>query len=173
MRVYHQDPVQSSSGQSLPNSISSQHNGQKPPNIEQIMQENHALKSEITNLQKSLTEAQIYSKTAYDTFQALREKFEAEQALTNQLRNEYTEMVRMYEARLKQHPPPPPPASIIKSIENERIKEEPIDNDSQKNNVANYLLEIQVMKDRLEQAQIDLGFFPSFANTSSSFTCLL
>ena len=51
----------------------------------------------------------------------------------------------------------------MKSIENDKIKEEPLDNDSQKNNVANYLLEIQVMKDRLEQAQIDLGcssFFP-------------
>ena len=76
MRVYHQEPTHSTSGQSIPSLMSSsQHNGQKPPNFEQIVQENHSLKSEIANLQKSLTEAQIYSKTAYDTFQALREKF--------------------------------------------------------------------------------------------------
>lgn len=66
MRVYHQDPAQ-------PNS---QHNnGQKSVNVDQIIQENQAMKLEISNLQKSLNEAQIYSKTAYDTFQALREKF--------------------------------------------------------------------------------------------------
>ena len=81
MRVYHQDPTHSSSGQPLTNSMSSSQanshysNGQKPANVDQILQENHAMKSEITSLQKSLTEAQIYSKTAYDTFQALREKF--------------------------------------------------------------------------------------------------
>lgn len=64
-------------------------------------------------------------------------------------------MAAAYEARLKQQHLPP--SSTMKSIENDRIKEEPLDSDSQKNNVANYLLEIQVMKDRLEQAQIDLG----------------
>jgi predicted nucleic acid-binding Zn-ribbon protein len=57
-------------------------------------------------------------------------------------------MIASYEARLKQSG---------KSIDNERIKDEPIDCDSQQTNLANYLLEMQVMKDRLEQAQIDLG----------------
>lgn len=42
---------------------------------DQIMQENLTLKYEIANLQKSLSEAQNYSKTAYETFQALREKY--------------------------------------------------------------------------------------------------
>ena len=67
-------------------------------------------------------------------------------------------MVAAYEARLKQLPSSSSSTTTIKSIENDKIKEEPLDNDSQKGNVANYLLEIQVMKDRLEQAQIDLGF---------------
>jgi hypothetical protein len=61
-------------------------------------------------------------------------------------------MIASYEARLKQS---------VKSIDNERIKDEPIDCDSQKTNLANYFLEMQVMKDRLEQAQIDLGLFSS------------
>jgi hypothetical protein len=56
-------------------SSSNNNNGQKPANYDQIMQENLTHKYEITNLQKLLAEAQIYSKTAYDTFQALREKF--------------------------------------------------------------------------------------------------
>jgi hypothetical protein len=59
-------------------------------------------------------------------------------------------MVASYEARLR---------PSVKSLDNERIKEEPVDCDSQKTNLANYLLEMQVMKDRLEQAQIDLGLF--------------
>ena len=52
-------------------------NGNQPKtsHYDQVIQENLALKYEIGNLQKSLAEAQIYSKTAYDTFQALREKF--------------------------------------------------------------------------------------------------
>ncbi len=61
-------------------------------------------------------------------------------------------MVESYEIRLKQ-------LSSVKTIEKDRIKEEPMDCNSQKSNLANHLLEMQVMKDRLEQAQIDLGFF--------------
>jgi len=85
MRGYHQDTNNSGSVQSFSSSMSlsqqnqsSSHNnnsGQKPANYDQIMQENLTLKYEITNLQKLLAEAQIYSKTAYDTFQDLREKF--------------------------------------------------------------------------------------------------
>jgi DNA gyrase/topoisomerase IV subunit A len=78
IRGYHQDPTNTSSSQSLSTltSLNQQNqNGQKPTNYDQILQENHSLKHEIANLQKSLAEAQIYSKTAYDTFQALREKF--------------------------------------------------------------------------------------------------
>jgi archaellum component FlaC len=151
IRGYHQDSTNTSSSQSLSTltSLNQQNqNGQKPANYDQILQENHSLKHEIANLQKSLAEAQIYSKTAYDTFQALREKFEAEQVLTNKLKSDYADMIASYEARLKQS---------VKSIDNERIKDEPIDCDSQKTNLANYFLEMQVMKDRLEQAQIDLG----------------
>jgi regulator of replication initiation timing len=74
MRGYHQDSTNTSTGgQSLPTLMSITQ--QKAGNYDQIMQENHSLKYEISNLQKSLAEAQIYSKTAYDTFQALREKF--------------------------------------------------------------------------------------------------
>jgi regulator of replication initiation timing len=80
MRGYHQDTNNSGSIQSLPNLMlssnsSNNNNGQNQIHYDQIMQENLTLKYEITNLQKSLAEAQIYSKTAYDTFQALREKF--------------------------------------------------------------------------------------------------
>ncbi len=74
MRGYHQDPTNTNSLASMPLGQKSQ-NGQKPPNYDQIIQENNSMKYEIANLQKSLAEAQIYSKTAYDTFQALREKF--------------------------------------------------------------------------------------------------
>ena len=83
MRGYHQDPPNSGSGQSLPSLMSSAQqnqvppttNGQKANNYEQILEENQSLKCEITNLQRSLAETQAYSRTAYDTFQALREKF--------------------------------------------------------------------------------------------------
>lgn len=90
MRSYHQDTNNSSSTQSLPslmsltqqNKTSSNNNknnnstnAQQSIPYDQIVQENLALKYELTNLQKSLTEAQTYSKTAYDTFQVLREKF--------------------------------------------------------------------------------------------------
>ncbi len=183
MRGYHQETNNSGSLPSLMSnfqqnqSSSNNTNGQKSAPYDQIMQENLTLKYEISNLQKSLAETQIYSKTAYDTFQALREKFgnkknflfsqiilslfflfkESEQALTNKLKLEYSEMVESYEARLKQFSG----SSSVKPIERDRIKEEPIECDPQKANSANYLLEMQVMKDRLEQAQIDLGFlFP-------------
>jgi hypothetical protein len=72
---------------------------------------------------------------------------EAEQALTSRLKLEYVDMVESYETRLKQ-------LSTSSSL---KIKEEPTDCHSQKPNLANHLLEMQVMKDRLEQAQIDLG----------------
>lgn len=75
---------------------------------------------------------------------------EAEQALTNRLKSDYAEMVESYEAQLKQLPSGP-------KIEKDKIKDEPIDCDIQKTNLANHVLEMQVMKDRLEQAQIDLG----------------
>jgi len=76
---------------------------------------------------------------------------EAEQALTSRLKLEYADMVESYETRLKQ-------LSTSSSL---KIKEEPIDCHSQKPNLSNHLLEMQVMKDRLEQAQIDLGLFES------------
>jgi len=158
MRGYHHETNNSGSIQSLPSLMSLNQQNQNPSNnnptpYDQIMQENHLLKYEMTALQQSLAEAQIYSTTAYETFQALREKFEAEQALTNKLRSEYTDMVESYEARLKQFPT----SSSVKIIDKNRIKEEPIDCDSQKSILANHLLERQVMKDHLEQAQIDLG----------------
>jgi hypothetical protein len=64
-------------------------------------------------------------------------------------------MVESYEARLKQSST----SSSLKTIDKDKIKEEPIDCHSQKPNLANHLIEMQVMKDRLEQAQIDLGLF--------------
>jgi hypothetical protein len=78
--VYHQDTSNSSPAAVLPTSMSiPQQNKtssvQTPMHHDQIMQENIALKYDIANLQKSLAEAQTYSKTAYDTFQALREKY--------------------------------------------------------------------------------------------------
>jgi hypothetical protein len=79
MRSYHEDKTNSGSAQSLPSLMALNQQNQKSsnntPHYDQIIQENHALKYDITNLQKSLTEAQTYSKTAYDTFQILREKF--------------------------------------------------------------------------------------------------
>jgi len=157
MRSYHQDTNNSVTLPSLmslsqqnqippnpPNNI----NGQNTTHYDQLMQENLSLKCEIGNLQRSLAETQIYSNTAYDAFQALREKYASEQALTNQLKLEYKNMVESYEARLKE---------LSSSSSLKTIKEEPIDCDSRKGNSPNYSLEMQVMKDRLEQAQIDLG----------------
>ncbi|CAF3399869.1 unnamed protein product [Rotaria socialis] len=143
------------------NSNNNNSNGQKPMDYDQIFQENQVLKYEIANLQKSLMEAQTYSKTAYDAFQVLREKFEAEQILNNKLKLEYTAMVESYEARFKETPPPPPPPlstsssvqSYNKAINKDKVKEEPIDNHSQ----VNLSIEMQIIKDHLEQAQIDLG----------------
>lgn len=87
MRTYHQDASHNSgTTQNLPSlmslaqqnpmiSYSNTNSGQKSTDYEKILQENQTLRYEITNLQKSLIEAQSYSKTAYDTFQILREKF--------------------------------------------------------------------------------------------------
>ncbi|CAF0781787.1 unnamed protein product [Rotaria sordida] len=167
MRSYHPDTSNSGSIQTLPSlmsltqqnpPISNKNNEPKPVNYDRIIQENHALKHEITNLQKSLVEAQTYSKTAYDTFQVLREKFEVEQALTNKLKLEYTAMVESYEARLKQlSSSSSSVSSSIKATEKNKIKEEPIDSHSEVKHSINNSLEMQIIKDHLEQAQIDLG----------------
>ena len=83
IRNYHQDSSNPGSAQTLPslmslqpqNSMLSDNNEPKSMNYDHIIQQNLALKREIGNLQRSLLEAQAYSKTAYDTFQVLREKF--------------------------------------------------------------------------------------------------
>jgi hypothetical protein len=176
LRVYHQDTSNSSPAAVLPTSMSiPQQNKtssvQTPMHHDQILQENIALKYDIANLQKSLAEAQTYSKTAYDTFQALREKYgnwnsiisfslivfffyfkEAEQVITSKLKLEHAAMIETYEARLKQVPPTP-----VNMIEKDQVKEEPIDCDSRQTHLSNQLLEMQTIKDCLEQTQIDLG----------------
>ncbi|UJR10525.1 hypothetical protein I4U23_014728 [Adineta vaga] len=169
MRGYHEDRTNSSSSsssssssctQSIPTLMSVnqqnqnlQNNNQTAIQYDQLVQENQALKYEIANLQKSLAEAQTYSKTAYETFQLLREKFEAEQALTNKLKEEHTEAIKSYEARLKQIPSP----SSVPRIQTDKVKDEPLDCHNQENRLENHRLEIQIVKDCLEQAQIDLG----------------
>lgn len=85
MRSYHPDTSNTTTAKSLPSLMSlatqnptmsnTNNHGQKSIDYDQLAQENHALKHEIANLQKSLVEAHSYSKTAYDTFQVLREKF--------------------------------------------------------------------------------------------------
>ncbi|CAF1020731.1 unnamed protein product [Adineta steineri] len=158
IRGYHEDrskppSTQSSSSNLMPVNQQNQNlpnNTQPSMHYDQLIQENSALKYEIASLQKSLAEAQAYSKTAYDTFQILREKFEAEQAHTNQLKVEYTAMVESYESRLKQ-------ISSTPLTEQDKVKDEPIDCNARQMNVANHLLEMQTVKDCLEQAQIDLG----------------
>ncbi|CAF0867879.1 unnamed protein product [Adineta ricciae] len=161
MRFYHEDRPNASSSlsrtQTTPNLMPISQQKQNSPNnpaapsYEQLVQENQALKHDIANLQKSLVEAQTYSRTAYDTFQVLREKFEAEQALTNKLKQEHAVSVESYEARLKQL------SETSATIPKDKVKDEPIDCHNQENRLANHLLEIQIVKDCLEQAQIDLG----------------
>lgn len=83
MRSYHDDrpahPSSNAAGSNFPPGFHANQNIQKNPhamrNYDQLVQENQGLKHEIATLQKSLTEAQAYSKTAYDTFQVLREKY--------------------------------------------------------------------------------------------------
>lgn len=78
VRTYHPEsrtPGSISSATQNQPLVTNNGNQPKTSHYDQVMQENLALKYEIGNLQKSLAEAQIYSKTAYDTFQALREKF--------------------------------------------------------------------------------------------------
>jgi hypothetical protein len=82
MRTYHNDKTNSGSAPPLPSLMSlnqqnqnPSNNGQTPIPYDQLIQENLTLKYEINNFQKSLAEAQTYSKTAYDAFQILREKF--------------------------------------------------------------------------------------------------
>lgn len=74
---------------------------------------------------------------------------EAEQALTSKLKADHDAMVQSYKSQLKQLTE----SASSKSIETDKVKEEPFDCQ----NMVNYSLEIQVMKDRLEQAQVDLG----------------
>ena len=78
---------------------------------------------------------------------------EAEQALTNKLRSDQTALVESYEARLKQRP--------SNNGEKNSVKDEPMDADVHQTNLANRLLETQIIKDRLEQAHIDLGSLDS------------
>ncbi|CAF0781768.1 unnamed protein product [Rotaria sordida] len=171
MRNYRQDTNNSGPIQTSPSLISSiqqnqtktnnnndnNNNETTSMNYDQIIQENHALKHEIVNLQQLLFETQTYSKTAYDTFQALRERFEAEQNLKNKLKLEYTAMIESYEARLKQLLSSSSVSSFIKTTEKDKVKEEPIDGNSQVMHLENNSLEMQIIKDHLEQAQIDLG----------------
>jgi len=84
-------------------------------------------------------------------------KFEAEQVLTSKLKLDHAAMIESYEARLKQLPSQPTTTSPVKMMEKEKVKDEPLDCDSHQTNLANQLLEMQIIKDRLEQAQIDLG----------------
>ena len=78
---------------------------------------------------------------------------ESEQALTNKLKSEYKTMVESYEDRLQKL------SSLVKTTEKNMIKEEQGDSGSYGKNPDNHLLDIQIIKDRLEQAQIDLGLF--------------
>lgn len=72
---HHETKTAAPSASNNASTSSSSTNQPRPSHFDQIMQENLALKYEIATLQKSLTEAQNYSKTAYETFQALREKY--------------------------------------------------------------------------------------------------
>ncbi|CAF4749492.1 unnamed protein product [Rotaria sp. Silwood1] len=123
----------------------------------QITQENHTLKQEKDNLLKLLFEVYLYYNTVYDMYQVRQGQFEAEQALTNKLKSEYAAMVESYEARLKQLPSSSSVSSSIKTIVKDKIKEEPMDCNSHTKHSTNNALEMQIIKDHLEQAQIDLG----------------
>ncbi|CAF4560215.1 unnamed protein product [Rotaria sp. Silwood2] len=167
MRSYHQDTSNSDPTQALPslmslaqqNPITSNHNNNNDPQqtkYDQIMQENYALKCQIGNLQTLLFEAHVYSETAYNTFQMLREKFDEEQDLANKLKSENAAMVESHEALLKQLSSSSVSPSI-KIIVKDKIKEEPIDSNSQVKHSVNNSLEMRIIKEHLEQAQIDLG----------------
>lgn len=83
---------------------------------------------------------------------------EAEQAVANKLKLDHAAMIESYEARLNQLPSSTTSTfASVKTTETERVKEEPIDCNSRQMSSANHQLEIQIVKDRLEQAQIDLG----------------
>jgi hypothetical protein len=82
MRVYHPDTKSSTSTENIrslmsltPDNPMTSTDVQRTKTIEQLVQENLALKYELGNVHRTLTEAQAYSKIAYETFQALREKF--------------------------------------------------------------------------------------------------
>lgn len=146
MRSYHQDGSQPN----VPPLMSQNPNTSAKIVHEQLVQENQSLKQEINTLKQTLVETQVYSRTAYDTFQALREKFDAERELTTKLQSDYDAMVQSYETRLKQ-------AKETSTNNTNIVKEEPMDCVQKKINTDNYLIEIQVMKERLDQAQIELG----------------
>lgn len=74
-------------------------------------------------------------------------RVEAEQVLSNQMKSDHAAMIESYENRLKQLP-------TTSQTNTDKVKDEPIDAATQQNN---HELEMQIIKDRLEQAQIDLG----------------
>jgi predicted phage-related endonuclease len=98
--------------------------------------------------------------SALGMFTSLALLLEAEQVLTNKLKEEHATLVASYEARLKQLP-----SSSGPTVETERVKDEPIDCDTRQAKLANHALEVQIVKDRLEQAQIDLGRLGTFSFT--------
>lgn len=61
-------------------------------------------------------------------------------------------MIESYENRLKRV------TSSVQKGDTTTVKEEPIDNHTQVKSTTNHLLEMQIIKDHLEQSQIDLGF---------------
>ena len=85
---------------------------------------------------------------------------EGEQVLTSKLKEEHAAMIESYEARLKRSPP-----RVKTTNEKDKVKDEPMDSDSYQ---TNRCLEMHVIKDRLEQAQLDLGSFIVQGNVSPS-----
>ncbi|CAF1207081.1 unnamed protein product [Rotaria sp. Silwood1] len=167
MQNYHRDtyksiPVQKPSSLKTltqQNQITSNNNHEKTPepmNYNKIMRENFALKHDIANLNQAFVGAQTYAKIAYDAYKVLQEKFEVEQALTKKLKLECTTITESYEARLKELS-----SSLVSSsratTKQDKIKEEPIDFDSQRECIEKHLHEMKIIKDHLEQAQVDLG----------------
>lgn len=63
-------------------------------------------------------------------------------------------MIESYENRLKQLPTQTTTTTTTNANEKDKVKDEPMDSDTQQ---TNHQLEMQIIKDRLEQAQIDLG----------------
>ncbi|CAF1397002.1 unnamed protein product [Rotaria sordida] len=116
------------------------------------MRENLTFKHDIANLNQAFVEAQVYTKIACDAYKVLREKFDVKQAVTKKLKLECATVSESYEARLKELSP-----SLVSSsraiTEQDKIKEEPIDLDSQRECIEKHLNEMKIIKDHLEQAQ--------------------